>query len=504
MNTTSQTVRIDIGPNMYSRFTDLPNTVPHVLAEFVDNALQSYFDNKEHLHNCEDNYVLTIKITIEWDEETQRASKITIIDNAAGINEYKYKSAFMPARTPDDNSGLNEFGMGLKTAALWLGETWTVTTKALSENVSRSLTFNLNEVTKNNLEELPIETLPAEEPEHYTTVIITDLTKNAPSRKSLERIRTNIASIYRKSLRNNEVKIIINDEQLTFEEYPILIAPPANKPDAAPVLWRKEIDFSFLQYKAKGFIAILRDIDSTKNGFALLRRGRVIVGAEVDGRYFPKMSGSVGTFTYKRIFGELELEGFDVSFNKNDIQDKENLEALMAAIREEIRTPDFDILNQAANYRLNETKKNIDKIVKRHNSASKKNTSQISIKTTAVTQPTQPVTPTVLAPESKPVVLGQTHDEYTIDDKKYKLTVEFVASGNRMFAIDSTRKNEGVIVCIINAEHDFFKHFGKPNDAIIAIIKTIAISKIAAREYGNDSSTELIDYFDELIKQTKV
>ena len=33
-------------------------------------------------------------------------------------------------------------------------------------------------------------------------------------------------------------------------------------------------------------------------------------------------------------FGEIELEGFAVSFNKNDIQDKENLEMLMQALME--------------------------------------------------------------------------------------------------------------------------------------------------------------------------
>ena len=64
----------------------------------------------------------------------------------------------MPAKTPDNNTGLNEFGMGLKTAALWLGENWVVKTKAINESIERTISFNLNEVTANDLEELPIET----------------------------------------------------------------------------------------------------------------------------------------------------------------------------------------------------------------------------------------------------------------------------------------------------------------------------------------------------------
>lgn len=39
--------------------------------------------------------------------------------------------------------------------------------------------------------------------------------------------------------------------------------------------------------------------------------------------------GAQGTFKYKRLFGEIEVEGFNVSFNKNDIPDRENLDALL-------------------------------------------------------------------------------------------------------------------------------------------------------------------------------
>ena len=509
-----QSVKINIGSNMYSRFPDLPNTVPHVLAEFVDNALQSYKDNKEALLEVENDYKLVVNIDIEWDDETNRATKIVISDNAAGINEHKYESAFMPAKTPENNSGLNEFGMGLKTAALWLGETWEVNTKALNENVERTITFNLNEVTANDLEELPIETVEKNITEHYTTVTITDPTKNTPARRNLDKIRGDLASIYRQSLRSNEMQIIVCGESLSFVEYPVLVAPPAGNYNATPITWKKEVNFSFGKYKATGFIGILRDIDSTKNGFVLLRRGRVIVGAEYDGRYFPKMSGSSGTFKYKRLFGELELEGFDVSFNKNAIQDKDNLEALMDALRDEIRTPEFDIFKQAEDYRLNESQKVVNKLVKKHNNNVRK-AEPITINTQTKKleePPTQlvfpevaPQNPSLETPQVQPeIVLGETTDEYRIDGKTYKLNVEFVNTGNELFWSDVSHKAEGVIVCKINTDHVFFRHFGSPTDSVIAIIKTIAISKFAAKTSGNDTTAELLDLFNEFIKQTKV
>ena len=504
------TVKINIATNMYRTFSSLRNTVPHALAEFVDNALQSYKDNKDALYAIEPNYKLTVNIDIEWDLESSRANKIIISDNAAGISESKYVNAFMPAKVPEDNSGLNEFGMGLKTAALWLGENWIAKTKALGENIERKLTFNLNEVTVNELDELPIETIAKKKNDHYTIVEISDLTDNAPTKRSLDKIKSYIASIYRKSLHQKEMRIIVCGDELKFDEYPILIAPPVKRQSSEPVEWKKNIDFSFGKYKAKGFIAILRDIDSTKNGFVLLRRGRVIVGAETDGRYFPKaLSGSVGTFRYKRLFGEIELEGFNVSFSKNDIQDRENLEALMEALRDQIRTPEFDIFKQAEDYRLNESQRVVNKLVKKHNNKIKK-AALITINTQTKKQ--EPPAPQ-LFPDDEPekasqtqpeIILGETIDEYRIDGKKYKLNVEFVNKGNELFWSDVSHKDDGVIVCKINTDHVFFRHFGSPTDSVIAIIKTIAISKFAANTSCNRTANEMLDLFNEFIKQTRV
>lgn len=508
-----QTVSITIGTTMYGRFEDLPNTTSHILAEFIDNALQSYRDNQSQLEALEEDYKLKVIIDIEWDETDNRAKKITITDNAAGIGESKYVNAFMPALTPENNKGLNEFGMGLKTAACWLGESWTVKTKALNEEVERIVSFNLNEVIANDLEELPVETFPKGINEHYTIITTTDSTKNVPAFKSISKIKSELASIYRKSLREKEMLLVVCGEELTFEEYEILTAPFNRTPEAPAVYWKKDIDFKFGKYKAKGFIGILRDIKSTQNGFVLLRRGRVVVGAETDGRYFPKcLSGSTGTFRYKRLFGELELDGFQVSFNKNDIQDKENLDALMEALRDEIHTKEFDLYNQAEEYRLDDTRKHVKKIVSKHNSSPKDNRATISIDTPPVQQQsTQSVTVlsnsntnTPILPNATPIVIGEYDDNYNICGRNYTLKVQFVDSGNDLFWVDVKQKKDNIIICQINTKHLFFQHFGKPSDSNVAILKTMAIAKFTARENGEDTATDLYNYFNEFIKKTKV
>ena len=299
---------------------------------------------------------------------------------------------------------------------------------------------------------------------------------------------------------------------MVFEESEILTAPSVKNPNGPAIYWRKDIDFKFRKYRATGFIGILKDINSTKNGFVLLRRGRVVYGAETDGRYYPKsLSGSTGTFRYKRIFGELELEGFAVSFNKNDLQDKENLEALMEMLRGEIHTKEFDLYNQAEEYRLDERQKKVNKLVKSHNNDKKKNE-----KVEVVTKP-QPVMITHSNPEvssqptivndprdGAPLVMGHFDDIYNINGKDYKLRVEMVDKGNELVWLDTMQQDENVVTCKINMNHVFFQHFQNSEKAIVAILKTLALAKFMAKEEGNDSTAELFDSFNAYIKKTKV
>ena len=102
---------IKLNASVYNTYKTRPNTIPHALGEFIDNAIGSYQQNKERLIENEPNYKLHIDINIEWVEK--KTTKITIRDTAAGISEHAYLTAFEPAHKPDDDKGLNEFITGL-------------------------------------------------------------------------------------------------------------------------------------------------------------------------------------------------------------------------------------------------------------------------------------------------------------------------------------------------------------------------------------------------------
>ena len=503
-NINEQIVSIEIGTTMFARYADLPNTVSHAIAEFIDNALQSYRDCKELLLANNPDFKFKVTINFEWNSDDNRAKVITISDNAGGLNFRSFQKAFMTAETPEDNKGLNEFGMGMKTAAGWLGNTWSVRTTAIDEPVERFYEFNLQYVLDNDVKALPYEEIQYPNKEHYTIVTIKSPTKNSPSSRSLDKIKTELASIYRQSLRANEMDLFVNDEPLSFDEYPVLEAPFVKTPNGDRIYWKKKIDFKFGKYRAKGFIAILKDINNTQNGLVLLRRGRVIVGAETDERYFPKsIFGAQGNFRFKRLFGELELDGFEVSFNKNDIQDKENLEALMEALKGVIHTREFDLYTQAENYRVDENRKIVKKLVKRHDTSAKIDRKPIDIFTP---KPEQGILPFVEVPVVKvPTVLDGFKDTYKIKGVSYTLSLQYVeGNGNDLCWVDVTNKSAHEIICKIDVKHIFFQHFGKPTEAITAIIKTIAIAKFTAKEQGNDTAGELLTYFNQYIKETKI
>ncbi|MCB9109270.1 MAG: ATP-binding protein [Anaerolineales bacterium] len=90
------------------------------VAEFVDNAIQSFIDYRDEIEKLEGTG-RKLKVEIEWDATD--GGRLIVRDNAAGIHQADYSRAFRPAAIPVDRSGLCEFGMGMKSAACWFSLT---------------------------------------------------------------------------------------------------------------------------------------------------------------------------------------------------------------------------------------------------------------------------------------------------------------------------------------------------------------------------------------------
>ena len=318
------------------------------LAEFVDNAIASYLKNEKELKAIEgEDFKLLVSIEINEPE-----NRITIRDNAAGINQIDYSRAFRAAEIPPDNTGLSEFGMGMKSASCWFADKWCVTSSALGEATEKKVCFEMEKIFQDKLEELEVESKPANKNHHYTTIELYDVNR-MPRRRGVGKVKDHLKSIYRDFIRNGILVLKVEGEELSYTEPKILNVPRYDEPQGESVLWKKDIEFEIEKgLSVRGFVAIREKASTSEAGFALFRRGRVIEGSFDDGFRPDFIFGASNSYRYQRVFGELHLEGFDVSFTKKGVQWDENLDSFLRILKDDINNKTFPLLQQAEQYRV--------------------------------------------------------------------------------------------------------------------------------------------------------
>jgi hypothetical protein len=323
----------------------------YALAEFIDNAIDSYLKNAKEIKLIDgNNFKLEVKVEINEPE-----NKITIRDNAGGISAADYPRAFRAAEVPLDNSGLSEFGMGMKSAACWFADSWCVTTTALGEETIKKVFFDMKKIFEDKVEELEVEVNHCDKNYHYTIVELYDVNR-MPRRKGVAKVKDHLKSIYREFIRKGILKLTLNNEELKFEDPKVLTVPKYDNLKGDVILWKKDINFLIDEgLSVSGFVAIREKASTSEAGFALFRRGRVIEGSFDNGFRPDFIFGAPNSYRYQRVFGELHLQGFDVNFTKKGIQWDENLEIFLRLLKDDISSKEFPLLQQAEQYRVRAT-----------------------------------------------------------------------------------------------------------------------------------------------------
>ncbi len=329
------------------------------LAEFVDNAIDSYVKNEKELKDIEgEDFKLKVKININPTE-----NKITVSDNAAGIHAKDFERALKTAEIPPINTGLSEFGMGMKSAACWFSDYWLVNSTALGETVKRTVSFDVQKIVSQKIENLDVSNEIVKENKHGTIIELHKV-HNLPQRRAIGKIKDHLTSIYRDFIRQGILELYFNDEHLSFEETKVLTAPFYKTPDSEPIHWIKEIpaDFEIREglMVTKGFVGILETIEAGKSGLAIFRRGRVILGSADEGFKPYAIFGQAGSFKDKRIFGELHVEGFQVSHTKDGFKNDDDMQTFVELIADFI-DEDPSLLKQAEGYRARSSDKDYKK-----------------------------------------------------------------------------------------------------------------------------------------------
>jgi hypothetical protein len=489
----SKTVSIRPGVSILSILKHIEYDPWYALAEFVDNAICSYQKYEKQLKEIDGRSVKVI-VHIELNDIDK---KITIKDNAAGIHQEDYVRAFRAAEIPPDNTGLSEFGMGMKSAACWFSDEWSVRTKAFGENVEKTVRFDLKKIFYDKIEELDVNSIPQKIDSHYTIIELFNINR-MPVKKTKGKIKEHLASIYRDFTRKGILKLYVDNELLEYKDPKILTAPFPFDSKTSPIVWRKDIDFEIEEGKlfVKGFVALLETMETGKNGFALFRRGRVIQGSADEGFKPKEIMGEAGNPEYKRIFGELHLEGFNVSFTKKGIKWDENMDIFLSLLKSDLNQPSFPLLKQAKDYRVKPSKLEMIKAA------------ETVVKTTVddLKENVQPVINdirSVPVPDSEETNLTKTEEttvrefEIIFNDTKWLVSIElsydilitdWIEVGSHVLKnniANTTLRQVGVRMSL---NHPFVMHFAGTDksklEPILRIAAAIGLAEETAREAG--------------------
>ena len=143
----------------------------YAIAEFVDNSTQSFYNNEKTLVA---NGIKTVTVRVEYDFEN---NVLKITDDAFGMEMDDFARAVKVDSPPESKDGRNEFGMGLKTAASWFGNTWSVESTQFGSSNKYYTEVNIQELREKHLNTIDIISVESDPAEHGTTIIIRDVTK---------------------------------------------------------------------------------------------------------------------------------------------------------------------------------------------------------------------------------------------------------------------------------------------------------------------------------------
>ena len=506
MSNKKNTVNIRPGVSVLSILRHLNYKAWFALAEFVDNAIQSFLQHRkelEYLHGEE------FRIQVRIDIESGNPGRISIKDNAGGIAQTDFPRAFRPAAVPTDRTGLSEFGMGMKSAACWFSPRWYVRTKALGEDVERKVQFDVEKIVHDQLEELEISQTPAASKDHFTEVVLEDL-HHVPAGRTITKIKEHLTDIYRVFIRNDSLELYFNGEPLTYTEPGVLTAPYIHEEKGAPRKWIKDINFDFGEgLSVKGFAALRDPGDYARCGFALFRRDRLIQGSGDEG-YRPRLiHGQPGSFRYLRLFGELHLEGFEVSHTKDGFRWDENEQPFLEELRDYLNDDSLPLLRQADEYRVQasrgQLKKAATKAVDRTAEAMKQHLPEV-LPRVADKQPIDTRTE-ALSPQT---ILAQR--ELIVDFRGHKWCIKIELTDepaeSEWLTISDQSASGGISKVIeirVALAHPFMVRFAQTNpddvEALLRVAAALALAEKLARLSGQKFTATIRRNLNEILRE---
>lgn len=305
-------IQLQLGLDIIRSYKRLAYTPWHAIAELVDNSTQAYFNNRAQLDEEFARNDDRLEVSVVYDRDR---GYIRVSDNSSGMTFDELAYAMHVGARPANADGRSKFGMGLKTAACWMGNRWTVKTKKVGDPIEHGVTVDVEQVA-NGADELPYRAVDTGNLElHYTVVEIFDLNRPLHGR-TLGKVRDFLRSMYRQDLRDGSLTLRWQGEALAWDEgdEQFLQARDGTR-------YKRNFRFTTDGKEVTGWVGVLDRGSRARAGFSILHAGRVVRGWPDSWRpesIFGQFQGS-NDLVNQRVIGEIHLDAFEVTHTKDDI-----------------------------------------------------------------------------------------------------------------------------------------------------------------------------------------
>lgn len=304
---------LSIGPQAIANYSRLSYTMWHALAEFIDNSTQSRSNYGSIIDDVlkQEGSPLVIEMVHNRVERT-----LTIKDNSIGMTRDDLLAALQIGKPTADSKGRSKYGMGMKTAACWIGKAWRIETCEWARGLRWTAIVDVDAVCRG--EKVTLTSTPVGTDEHGTTITISRLHRNIQKRTE-ETIRSYLGSMYRYDLLGGQTKMLYNGIEIPPIDNQDVDTDPAGKPMKLDIPKGKTINGK----SVSGWIAVLKKGGRRYGGFSLFQNQRQIQG--FPNAWRPRaIFGGVDTegannLVAQRLTGVINLDGFEVSHTKDAI-----------------------------------------------------------------------------------------------------------------------------------------------------------------------------------------
>src|SRR6185503_9338502 len=106
---------------------------------------------------------------------------ITIKDNSIGMSKEDLVDALRIAYPTKDSKGRSKYGMGMKTAACWIGRKWQIVTCEWASGREWTAEVDVQGIAHDG-KKIPLTVREVSKDLHYTKIVMTELHRNIQQR----------------------------------------------------------------------------------------------------------------------------------------------------------------------------------------------------------------------------------------------------------------------------------------------------------------------------------